>query len=121
MTKAGRVSQALPLALATSLAFVSTLAHADTTAIRLNAFPSVSVADGRSTSTITAEVRDLNGRTVPDGTKVVFTTSLGSFRESVITTTGGTARGTGGGEPAGHRDDHRQRSRRGLEPHHHGV
>src|SRR5438477_2879440 len=59
---------------------------------QLNAFPSVSVADGRSTTTITADIRDSGGRPVADGTRVVFNTTLGSFRDSVATTTNGIAR-----------------------------
>lgn len=59
---------------------------------QITAFPSISVADGRSTTTITAEVRDRNGRIVADGTRVVFSSTLGTFRESVVTTAGGVAR-----------------------------
>lgn len=76
------------LALAAVGAFVST-AVAD----QLNAFPSLSLADGRSTTTITAQILDSSGHPVPDGTRVVFSTTLGSFRESVAVTTGGIARG----------------------------
>jgi hypothetical protein len=60
--------------------------------IQLNTFPTVSVADGRSTTTVTAVIRDAGGRTVPDGTRVVFNTTLGSFRENVVTTSNGIAR-----------------------------
>jgi Invasin, domain 3 len=56
------------------------------------AFPSVSVADGRSTTTISATVRDTNGRLVADGTKVGFTSTLGQFRQSIVTTSSGVAR-----------------------------
>ena len=62
--------------------------------IRLTSFPGISVADGRSTVTINAEVRDQNGKSVPDGTQVVFSTSLGSFRESIVPTVSGYARAT---------------------------
>ena len=54
----------------------------------------MSVADGRSTAQITANVRDSSGRSVPDGTRVIFSATLGSFRESVSTTVGGVARAT---------------------------
>ncbi|RYG39390.1 hypothetical protein EON81_01265 [bacterium] len=60
--------------------------------IQLQAFPTMSVADGRSTVTITATVRDANGKTVPDGTRVVFSTTLGNFREPMASTAQGIAR-----------------------------
>lgn len=60
--------------------------------IQLQAFPTMSVADGRSTVTVTATVRDANGSTVVDGTRVVFNTSLGTFREPLVSTTQGIAR-----------------------------
>ena len=52
----------------------------------------MSVADGRSTTTITAEVRDSRGNLVADGTKVSFESTLGLFREALVSTTGGFAR-----------------------------
>lgn len=52
----------------------------------------MSVADGRSTADITATVRDSTGRTVPDGTQVMFQTDLGTLRDSVVTTVNGFAR-----------------------------
>jgi hypothetical protein len=60
--------------------------------IEMTSFPSMSVADGRSTVTISAMVRDLNGKLVPDGTRVLFSTDSGSFRESVVSTQNGIAR-----------------------------
>jgi len=60
--------------------------------IQLSAYPTMSVADGRSTTTISATVLDASGRIVPDGTRVIFNTSLGSFRENVVQTVGGIAR-----------------------------
>ncbi len=68
------------------------LASAQTGSIQMTAFPGVSLADGRSTITITAEVRDNGGSLVPDGTQVVFETTLGTFRETVVTTQNGFAR-----------------------------
>ena len=79
------------LSSATILAAVS-VAYADQGAMRLTAFPSMSVADARSTTTITAEVRQSNGRPVPDGTRVIFNTTIGNFRESITTTSNGFAR-----------------------------
>lgn len=84
-----------------ALACVYAQAPAQQTLVHLNAFPQVSVADGRSTTTISAELRDSGGRLVPDGTRVVFNTSLGTFRESITTTTNGVARAilVAGGQP----------------------
>lgn len=70
------------------IGFTLPLAVAD----QMSAYPSVSVADGRSTTTITAQIRDRSGRAVPDGTRVVFNTTLGTFRETITTTTNGLAR-----------------------------
>ncbi|MCO5298295.1 MAG: Ig-like domain-containing protein [Fimbriimonadaceae bacterium] len=68
------------------------LCSADTALIRLTSYPTVTVADGRSTVTISAEVRTRDGRFVPDGTQVVFTTDLGTFRDNVVRTVNGVAR-----------------------------
>lgn len=66
--------------------------RADSGLVKLNAFPSISVADGKSTVTISAEVRDTNGRVVQNGTQVVFTATLGcTFREPVVKTQNGIA------------------------------
>ncbi|MDW8102313.1 MAG: right-handed parallel beta-helix repeat-containing protein [Anaerolineae bacterium] len=45
----------------------------------LTAYPSTVPADGTTPSTLVACVRDPSGRPAPDGTVVVFTTTLGSF------------------------------------------
>ena len=76
----------------TALAIAFACAYADTS-IRLTSYPSVSVADGKSTVTISAEIRDQSGKLVPDGTRVVLTSTLGDFRENVVTTVAGIARG----------------------------
>ncbi|MBX3119975.1 MAG: hypothetical protein KF784_12995 [Fimbriimonadaceae bacterium] len=76
---------------AMTLTLAVCLAHADNASLRITCFPTVSVADGRSTVTVTAEVRDNSGRAVPDGSQVVFTTTLGTFRNAVVTTTNGLA------------------------------
>jgi len=75
-----------------ALACVCAAALAQQSLIKLSSFPALSVADGRSTTTISAEVRDTSGRPVADGTRIVFNTTLGSFRESVATTANGIAR-----------------------------
>jgi hypothetical protein len=60
--------------------------------IQLESYPAMVVADGRSTLTVTAQVRDGAGSLVPNGTQIVFDTNLGSFRERVVETTNGFAR-----------------------------
>lgn len=57
----------------------------------LAAHPQVLVADGRSETTISAEVRNSSGGIVPDNTMVEFTTSLGTI-ERIGRTTAGVAR-----------------------------
>lgn len=79
------------VALVAAIAAISAIAAAGPNTIRLTSFPNAEVADGRSQVTITAQVYS-DGRAVADGTQVVFETDLGSFRESVVTTTGGVAR-----------------------------
>ncbi len=54
----------------------------------LSAHPQAIIADGRSETTISAEVRDSDGGTVPDGTLVEFTTSLGTIERSARTSAG---------------------------------
>lgn len=71
---------------------LATLAVANNGVVRLSSFPTISVADGRSSVTISAEIRDRQGNLVPNGTQVIFSANLGSFSESVVRTTGGIAR-----------------------------
>lgn len=82
----------LRFAAISAIAMAFATAQAQQTLVHLTAYPTVSVADGRSTSTITAELRDSGGKLVADGTRVVFNTTLGTFRESIVTTTNGIAR-----------------------------
>lgn len=56
--------------------------------IELSANPSAIAADGKSMSTITAQVRDRYGKFVPDGTEVRFSASLGVIEESAATSAG---------------------------------
>lgn len=79
---------------ALTLLCLCVLARADLGAIRLTTFPQAALADARSTVTVTAEVRQSNGRLAPDGTQVVFQTTLGHFQETATTTTNGYARAT---------------------------
>jgi hypothetical protein len=60
--------------------------------VSVSAYPPISVANNRSQITFTAFVVNNNGRAVPNGTRVVFTSTLGEFRESIVTTTDGVAR-----------------------------
>ena len=68
--------------------------EAQNAAIRLDTFPSVALADGHSAISLTVEVRTSNGSRVPDGTRVVLSSSLGSIRDNVVTTVKGVARTT---------------------------
>lgn len=87
-TQLGRLS-----ALLIGLLYVTTLALAQKASISLTCFPALSVADGHSTVTVTAEVRDLGGSFVRDGTPVVFETDKGQFRsKNVVETQNGFAR-----------------------------
>jgi len=64
--------------------------------VEVSADPEAIRADGVSTSTITAEVRDRFGNSVLNGTVVTFTTDLGSLGSEVVTktTTSGVAKAT---------------------------
>ena len=89
MRNAHRLFLLLVLSLACAIAFADS-------SIRLSTFPAImAVADGRSTIRVKAEIRDQNGRNVPDGTRVLFSSTLGAtFREATVLTMGGTAFGT---------------------------
>lgn len=64
--------------------------------VTLSASPTSIVANGTSTSTITATVKDQYGHNVADGTNVVFNTNHGTVGSSTVTkqTTGGVATAT---------------------------
>src|SRR5258708_596675 len=64
-------------------------ASTDATTMRLTASPTVIVADGKSTTTITANVGD-----VPDGTQVLLSTTLGALSSNAVATAAGVARVT---------------------------
>jgi hypothetical protein len=66
--------------------------RAGSATIELASFPTMSVADGRSTVTVSATIRDIDGKLVPDGTRVVFSCDRGTFRETVVNTQNGVAR-----------------------------
>ncbi|MBS1726599.1 MAG: hypothetical protein JST51_07745 [Armatimonadetes bacterium] len=86
---ARQASRGLILALA--LAGAKT-ALAGTISIQLQAFPTEAVADGRSSIAVTLIVRNSDGSNVPDGTQVLVSSTLGSFRQNIVQTTSGIAR-----------------------------
>lgn len=77
-----------------ALAMSATLpaVYAANASIDVTTFPTLSVADGRSTVTVTATLRTRDGNLVPDGTRVVFSVDKGTFREPVVETRNGIAR-----------------------------
>ncbi len=62
--------------------------------IRLSAERDILLADGKSATTLTAEVRDERGAVVPDGTTVRFTTTAGRLDTTSAATRSGVARVT---------------------------
>jgi len=82
----------LKLASVVALSVGFCLAWSEQGLIRLVASPNLSVADGRSTITVSAEVRDSSGKAAKDGTQVVFSSTLGNFREEIVPVMGGYAR-----------------------------
>lgn len=75
------------------LAFAVTPVHAAGRAsVTLSASPDIIYADGKSSTVITATVRDGGGNLVANGTSVRFTTTLGSFTPDTASTTSGVAR-----------------------------
>lgn len=66
----------------------------------LSAAPQVILADGKSVTVITANVRDSSGGVVADGTSVRFTTSLGTLDKDSVATVSGVARATLTSAPA---------------------
>lgn len=75
------------------IALFASRAEANTGLVSLTCFPNIAVADGKSSVGVDAEVRDTNGRLAPDGTRVLFSTDLGQFRDPVVGTRGGIAHG----------------------------
>lgn len=87
-----RCDRVLKTVAAQTLIGLVAFASANNGTISMETFPSIAVADGRSNITISALIRDSNGRLVPDGTQVVFDSSLGAFRDKVVKTSNGYAR-----------------------------
>lgn len=81
-----------PLMTAVTTALCAVTVWASTAQIRLTPDAIASVADQRSTITVTALVLTPGGSPVPDGTQVVFSSTHGTFRDEVIQTIQGRAR-----------------------------
>ncbi len=76
-----------------TLLLLSAFAAADNGTIRLTLLPTITVADARSTITVSAYVYRTSGASVPDGTKVMFQTTLGTFKgDQIAETQNGVAR-----------------------------
>ncbi|MFC2029228.1 hypothetical protein ACFLWA_00690 [Chloroflexota bacterium] len=97
LTSGGVASVTLTSTLASGIADVTASANpSDSTQVAfdwpppqtliLTALPQRILADGASTSMLSADVMDLLGDPVPDGTVVVFTTTLGTFPGALTTT-----------------------------------
>jgi hypothetical protein len=69
-------------------------ASAQQAMVLLNASPSVIMADGRSSTTITSTISGLNGEQVADGTIVRFTSTSGILSAASVASVGGIARVT---------------------------
>lgn len=67
------------------------LAFGQDATVQSTVFPEAILADGASTVTLSVQVRNRNGSNVPDGTQVLFETSLGTLRENLVTTKNGFA------------------------------
>ncbi len=89
---AGRCVAACLLALLLSVGVNGPSRASGRASLMLSAAPEVILADGKSTTTVTATVRDGNGNLAADGTTVRFTTSLGTLDKDAVTTSSGTAR-----------------------------
>ena len=89
-----RLLAALSLsALCFALALLSGAAHAGGRAsVTLAPSPDIIYADGKSSTVITATVRDGGGNLVTNGTSVRFTTTLGTLTPDTALTTSGVAR-----------------------------
>jgi len=75
--------------------FVSGIAHAaGEGSLQLSATPDVILSDGKSTTIVSAFVRDLSGNPVADGSSVQFTTTLGQLSSASAQTAHGVARVT---------------------------
>lgn len=60
--------------------------------ISVTASPSVLIADGKSSTILSATIRGSDGQLVPDGTSVQFSTTLGTLDHNSVTSVSGVAR-----------------------------
>ena len=83
-----------PLAtLAVLFVVVSTALGNGLPTVKLTASRTAVLNDGRDATELIAEIRDSNGRLVPDGTQITFHTNLGTFAENpTVQTRAGSAR-----------------------------
>ncbi len=70
------------------------LGLAQNASIQLTKYPDAVLGDGASTVAISVQVRNRNGSNVPDGTQVLFETTLGSVRPNLVQTKNGFAQTT---------------------------
>ncbi len=84
-----RLAKFFAVILLAALAFVG---YCQTGYVQVSTYPAAMVADGHSTLTVTAMASSANGTPVPDGTQILFTTDLGTFRSDTVGTTSGYAR-----------------------------
>lgn len=56
--------------------------------IDLSANPGIILSDGKSQCIVTAQVRDREGLSVPDGTEINFSASLGTIEDTAVTSAG---------------------------------
>lgn len=73
---------------------IPTVGWSQTASVQLSKYPDAVWADGASTVTISVQVRNRNGSNVPDGTQVLFETTLGSLRPNLVETKNGFAQAT---------------------------
>ncbi|MBL8060419.1 MAG: hypothetical protein JNK63_06850 [Chthonomonas sp.] len=76
------------------LMLLPVISAAQTASIQISTFPDAILADGSSTVAISVQVRNRNGSNVPDGTQVLFETTLGSVRPNLVETKNGFAQTT---------------------------
>ncbi|HEY3413205.1 MAG TPA: Ig-like domain-containing protein [Armatimonadota bacterium] len=85
-----RIISAIPGLCLAALALQCASRAQEAETVRLTAKPAAIFADGATTTTITAEVRDRSGGLVPNGLPIRFSTTLGSI-ESAASSQGGQA------------------------------
>jgi hypothetical protein len=87
-----RIAVLLTLAFAALTSFHAPARASGRASVTLAAAPDIIYADGKSTTVITATVRDGGGNLAANNTQVRFTTTLGTLTPDTTTTTSGIAR-----------------------------